>query len=178
MATNKIYVDPGAIFAFAASGVTVTGATSTGLWTPTGIAAGAGRISAVLDRGAGAHPMRYGWRMRTKWAASGTAGDPLRLYLVLSDASADPTQTDGGFTFGDAGLASEVALYQSALYLGAVLAGGTSAAAESASGCCQIYSRYVAVAAWNAAAAKALSSTAGDHIFTLTELPDEVEAAS
>ena len=31
---------------------------------------------------------------------------------------------------------------------------------------------------WNAAASKALTDVATDQIFTLTELPDEVEAAS
>ena len=39
-------------------------------------------------------------------------------------------------------------------------------------------SRYVAIVMWNGSAAKALTNTATDHIFTFTECPDEIEAAS
>ena len=53
MATNKIYVNPGAIFAFLASAghESPLGGTTI-VWTPQNVAAHNGRISADLDRGA------------------------------------------------------------------------------------------------------------------------------
>ena len=162
------------------SGTTVTFRGTGGgdvLWTPQNEALGKGRISAVWDRGAGAHPLRYLWRMRTRWVATAAAGDMMRLYLIQASAAADPSQTDGGFTFGDAELSSEVALYQQTQYLGLVISSGVSQV-ESSSGGCEIYERYVGIAMWNGSGTKALTNTVTDHIFTLTELPDEVEAAA
>jgi hypothetical protein len=178
MATNKVYVNPGAITAFLASTATIapTGATSI-LWTPQNTAVGHGRISAVWDRGSGAHPLRYTWRMRTQWNATAGNGDELRLYIVQADAAADPTQTDGGITFGDADTTNENPLLYNALYLGCIMSNGASHP-ESTSGLVYLSGRYVGVAAWNGAGSQALVNTANDHMFTLTELPDEVEAAS
>jgi hypothetical protein len=182
MATNKIYVNPGAIFAFLASAATnaPSGATTI-VWTPQNVAASNGRISADLDRGASAKPMRYAWRMRTKWASAPTSGDSARIYLIHADAIGDATQCDGGWASGlgsDSATATEVPLLYQATYLGSVVSGG-ALQAESTSGICGIHSRYVSVAIWNASVAGvSLSNVANDHIFTLTELPDEIEAAS
>ena len=127
MATNKVYANPGAITAFLASTATIapTGATSI-LWTPQNTATGHGRISAVWDRGSGAHPLRYTWHMRTQWNATAGNGDELRLYIVQADAAADPTQTDGGITFGDADTTNENPLLYNALYLGCIMSNGAS----------------------------------------------------
>ena len=59
MATNKIYVDPGAIFAFMDPNGTTPPAGATRIaFALTNLAYLSGRISAPLDRGAGALPMR------------------------------------------------------------------------------------------------------------------------
>ena len=74
------------------------------------------------------HPLRYLWRMRTRWVATAAQQDPMRLYLIQADAAADPTQTDGGLTFGDAELSSEWPVFQGGFYLGAVLSSGVNQA--------------------------------------------------
>jgi len=100
----------------------------------------------------------------------------LRLNIIFADAAADPAQTDCGFTLGDAAL-SAAAGHESMLgyskCLGVV--GGGTAAACRAAGDCFIFSRYVGVACWNASASVALSSTATDHVFTFTEIPDDIQ---
>jgi len=172
MGANKIYVEPGAAAVFAAAGVTG----QTVLWTPQNTAAGNGRTSNMWDRGAGAHPLRYRWRLRTRWAATATAGDVIRVYLIFSDSATDETQTDCGYAFVDQTYTNETGIVFSTLLIGTLTSSGLNQA-ESSSGLCDLYARYVALTIWNGAASKALTNTAGDHIFTLTELPDEIEAA-
>ena len=172
MATNKIYADPGSTFTFEASGGDVG-------WTPQNTASLYGRISAVWDRGSGAKPARYKWRCTTRWVATPSYGDCLRLYLVTSSASATPAVTDGGYTFGDAQLSTENPLLADCTPIGGVAANSVDQP-YCASGIVYIYDRYVAIAAFNAStvSSKALTNTAGDHYLTLTEVPDEIEAAS
>jgi len=172
MGANKIYVKPGAAAIFAASSVTG----QTVLWTPQNVSAGNGRTSNMWDRGAGAHPLRYCWRMRTRWAATANAGDQLFIFLIYSDNPTDATQTDCGYAFVDQTYTSLAGIVYSTLGIGFLMSSGLNQP-ESASGFCDIYARYVAVSAWNGAGSKALTNTAGDHIFTLTEMPYEIEQA-
>ena len=81
-----------------------------------------GRISNVWDRGAGSLPSRYLWRCTTRWVATPTLGDCLRLYLATSSASATAALADGGLTFGDAELTTENALLLNCIPLGGVTA--------------------------------------------------------
>ena len=171
MATSKVYATLGAVTTFGGSG---SGASI--LWTPQNEAASKGRISAVWDRGAGSKPMRYTWRMQSRWIATATAADPMRLYLVTSNAAATPAATDGNLTFGDAELTSETPLAYSAMHFGTLVSGGVSQP-ECTSGILYIFERYVAVAMWNAGT-KALTNTLADHLLTLTEDPDDVQAAA
>jgi len=170
MPTQKIYYTPGTPITFQASG-------GSAVWTPQNEATGKGRISAVYDRGAGSLPARYRWRIQTRWAATPTAGDLLRLYLITSNTSATAAQTDGNLTFGDAELAAETALVNQALHFGTVVSLGIDSN-ESTSGIVEIWERYIGVAMWNAAASKALTNTAGDHILTITPVPWDVQAAA
>jgi hypothetical protein len=170
MATNKIYATPGTVTTFRGSGGDVT-------WAPQNEGAGKGRISNVWDRGAGSKPMRYVWRCSTRWAATPTLGDTLRLYLVTSGDGATAAQTDGGLTPSGGELTSENQLMYDCMLVGAVVSDGVDAI-RVASGVVNIYSRYVLIAMWNAAGSKALTNTEGDHIFTLTEMPDDIQAAS
>jgi hypothetical protein len=170
MATNKIYVTPGTTITFRASGGDV-------LWTPTSVATAAGRISDVWDRGSGSKPARYLWRIMTKWAATPTSGDNMRLYLVTSSNSTGADQGDGGVTFGDAAVSNENPYVYDCRFIGCVMTQAASYSV-SASGICEIFSRYVAIMGWNSSNAVALSSTADDHIFTFTEIPDDIQAAA
>ena len=171
MATNKIYYTPGSVITFQASGGTVA-------WTPQNTANNNGRISAVWDRGAGAKPARYYWRLKTRWVATPAVGDYSRAYVITSSAAADATLTDGGIAFGDANVGGEGGL-RNCIYLGTLCSDGVDHGI-SMSGVTYIYERYVGIAVFNAAGStgKAFTNTATDHIFTLTEVPDDVEAAT
>lgn len=166
MATQKIYESPGTAVTFRGTGGTVT-------FTPQNEGTGKGRISSAWDRGAGALPARYKWRMRTRWAATAAAGDALRVYLVTSDG-ANP---DGTLSATDAELTSEASLAYNCRFLGAVFSVAADQV-EVSSGVCEIHDRYVQVAAFNGSSTKALTNTETDHIFTLIPIPDDIQAPS
>ena len=166
MATQKVYETPGSTVSFRGNSGTIT-------LTPQNEGAGKGRISNQWDRGAGAQPARYKWRMRTRWAATAVSGESLRIYLVTSDG-ANP---DGTLSAADAELTSETPLLNNCQFIGAVVSAGVSQV-EVSSGVCLIHDRYVQVAVWNGSAAKSLTNTETDHIFTLTPIPDDIQAAS
>jgi hypothetical protein len=165
MATQKIYETPGTTATFRGNGGTIT-------LTPQSEGAGKGRVSNPWDRGAGAQPARYKWRMRTRWVATPASGDSLRIYLVTSDG-ANP---DGTLSSSDAELTSETPLANNCQFIGAIVSAGVDQV-EVSSGVCLIHDRYVQVAVWNGSATKALSNTESDHIVTLIPIPDDVQAA-
>ena len=158
MATNKVYASPGAITAFSwprllpsrrrvrprFSGPHRTRRPVTDESLPFGTAALARTRCDTLGD------------MRTQWNATAGNGDELRLYIVQADAAADPTQTDGGITFGDADTTNENPLLYNALYLGCIMSNGTSHP-ESTSGLVYLSGRYVGVAAWNGAGSQGWS---------------------
>jgi hypothetical protein len=166
MATRKVYQTPGAAASFKDATLSPTV-----VFTPKNEAAAKGRISAQWDRGAGSQPARYKWRMLTRWAATATGGDTLRVYLVSSDG----TNADGTMGATDVELSAETQLANNCQFLGTVVSGGADQL-ECSSGVCWIHDRYVQVAVWNGAATKALTNTAGDHIFTLIPIPDDIQA--
>ena len=166
MSTQKIYETPGTVVSFkeTAGNVTIT---------PKNEGAGKGRISNQWDRTSGSQPARYKWRMRTRWAATAASGDALRIYLVTSDG----TNPDATLSASDAELTSETPLVYNAQFIGTVLSVAVDQV-EVSSGVCLIHDRYVQLAVWNASATKALTNTAADHIFTLTPIPDDIQALS
>jgi hypothetical protein len=166
MATQKIYETPGTVVTFRGTGGTVA-------ITPQNEALGKGRISGQWNRGAGSLPARYKWRMKTRWAATPAGGDTLRIYLVSSDG----TNPDGTLSAADAELTSETPLLNNCQFLGAVVAAGVDQV-EVSSGVCMIHDRYVQIAVWNGSATKALTNTEADHVFTLTPIPDDIQAVA
>jgi hypothetical protein len=165
MATQKIYETPGSIVTFRGSGGTIA-------LTPQNEGVGKGRISNAWDRGAGAQPARYKWRMRTRWAVTANSGDTLRIYLVTSDG----TNPDGTLSASDAELTSEAPLLNNCQFIGSVASAGVSQV-EVSSGVCLIHDRYVQAAVWNGSVTKALTNTETDHILTLIPIPDDIQAA-
>jgi hypothetical protein len=165
---NLVKLNVGSDLTFKASG-------GTALWTPTSVAAGAGRISAVMDLGAAPRARLYRWRMQTRWVATVTAGNELRLYLITSNASGTAANNDGGIAFGDAAVSVETYAQNAYTFLGAVVAGVAEDKNECASGTVEILDRYIGVMCWNASATKALSGTAADHVMTLTPIMDEIQ---
>ena len=166
MATQKIYETPSSTVVFRGTGGTIA-------FTPQNEAAGKGRTSAPWDRGAGSQPARYKWRMRTRWAATPSGGDTLRIYLITSDGS----NRDGFATApGDIELTSETPLVNNCQFIGAVVSAGVDQI-EVSSDVCLIHDRYVQVAVWNGSATKSLTNTETDHVLTLIPIPDDIQAA-
>jgi hypothetical protein len=165
MATQKIYETPGTTVTFRGSGGTVT-------LTPQNEGAGKGRISNSWDRSGGSQPVRYKWRMKTRWAATAASGEALRIYLVTSDGA----NADGTLSASDAELTSESPLLNNCQFVGAVVSAGVNQV-EVSSGVCLIHDRYVQIAIWNASASKALTNSETEHVLTLIPIPDDIQAA-
>jgi hypothetical protein len=150
------------------------------VWTPESVALGAGRISAVWDRGSGDQPFDYTWRASTKWVDTCAINDSLRVYLASSYASAEASLADGLQTFGDADVAAAIENYVTGngRLLGVVKAGAAANQRWVASGVTSIFNRYVAVAAWNGSATKALSAVPADHWVMFQPIPTAIQAAA
>ena len=160
---NKVYVNPETAITFKASGGDV-------VFTNTSVANAAGRISAQWDRGSGAKPARYVWRAHTKAGAALAVGNALEIYFATSDG----TDVDGNQGTSDAAF-SAADKRRNLQFVGLVVADSTSnGEVQIASGVVEIYTRYVSVVWWNGLG-QTLSSTAGDHTFTLTPVPDEIQ---
>jgi hypothetical protein len=149
-------------------------------WTPESVALGAGRISAVWDRGSGDKPAAYTWRASTKWVDTCAINDSVRIYLPSSFASAEASLADGLQTFGDAGVAAAIENYVNGngRFLGTITAGAAANQRWVASGRASIVHRYVAIVAWNASATKALSAVPADHWVMFQPIPSAIQAAA
>lgn len=160
---NKVYYAPETAASFKSSAGDV-------VFTPQNIASGAGRKSAVWDRGSGSKPARYIWRVKTKCTSALAVGGALGVYLAMNEGAT----VDGNTASGD-GAFSAIDKLRNLKYIGSVIADSTSAGeAQYASGIVTIYARYVQVVWWNALG-QSLSNTAGDHEFILTPVPDEIQ---
>lgn len=144
------------------------------LWSPASVAAGAGRLSSILDLGPSPRPRRYLWLASTRWVAAPAANDRWSLYLIEAAAAADPTLTVGAFTPGDAALTTENELLANAQPFGVVLATATDKL-FIASGVVEINHRYCCFAGWNGSATKALTAAAADHFLLLYPLADQLQ---
>lgn len=162
---SKQYFNPETNVVFKSTGGDVT-------FTPQNVANAAGRISAQLDRGAGAKPGFYRWYALTKAAAALAVGNQLRIYLNQSHGSAAGEVT-GNQATTDGAFASEDKLRNMGAPIGVVNADSTTnGEIQIATGVCFIYSRYVQVVWWNALG-QALTNVAADHVFILTPIPPE-----
>lgn len=161
---NAIYMKEGTSKTFQESGGDVT-------WTPKNVATGAGRISNQLDLGASPRPKLHRWELTSKFQTA-TVGNVIRLYIVRASSAATTLQ-DGVVGITDAGLSTEALIQYTALPLGPLTVHHTTAS-QVWRGTVVITARYVQVAVWNISGVS-LTNTAGDHIFTLTPLYDEVQ---
>jgi hypothetical protein len=163
---NPIYTCRGTDVVFAPSG-------GDAALTPTSIADASGRISAEWDRGAGALPCRYFFKLTTKAASALTLGKALELYMCSSNQSGANYEGNQNATADAAFAAADKR--NNLEYVGCVLADSTtSGEPQVASGYVTIVNRYVRFVWWNAFGV-ALSSTAADHELRLTPVWDEVQ---
>lgn len=151
-------------------------------WTPQNEAAGKGRISNACSlkiAGQNSLPSRYRFRASARWAATPTANDSARYYVVRSSDGVTAALTDGAMAIGDAEISSEANLSANAMQLpNAVIAATATDQLWGTSGIVEIFSPYIAIAAWNGAASKAFTNTASDHWLMLWPIPPCVEPAA
>lgn len=163
MAQSLVYQDEEDTISWLASGGTAT-------FTPTSLGAAAGRQGELHDLGASARPRRFVWRARIVPGGTRVVGEVIRIYLKTSDGT-NPDNDDGT---GDIAVSS-VDKLRNLTPIGAITIDENAAVAMVASGEIEISARYVGPVFWNATA-NALSATAGDFGFWLTEVPDAVQA--
>lgn len=159
---NKIYQHDEAAITWKSSG-------GTEAFTPTSLASAAGRQGAYHDFGAAARARLFAWRALIKPGATRVVGESVLVYLVTSDGT-NPDNDDGT---GDAAVSAQDKL-RNLQQIGAIVIDENAAVPMVASGIIEIAARYAAPVFWNATA-NSLSATAGDFLFQLTPVPDEVQ---
>ena len=133
------------------------------------LAAGAARVSAQVDRGAGSKPADYKWRAVIQLNAAGTVGERVRIGIVESDG----TLIDGNAGASDAVFV--VAQSPNVKVIGIVTVPDTNAAENFiASGECTILDRYYSVVVINDTA-EALKASANVSKVILTPMPPEMQ---
>lgn len=161
---NLVYVQPETALQWLASG-------GDEVLTLTSLGSGAGRQGAMHDFGATtARSREYVWRAWVKFATTPVVGERVEVYAKTGDG----THRDNDDGAGDAAVSAEDKL-KNLTYIGTILVDEASTTPEfSASGVIEISAREFAPVFWNATA-DALSATAGDHGFSLTPVPPEVQ---
>ena len=161
---NKVYQQEETTRTFAPSGGDVT-------FTLTSLGAGAGRISAQETRTAPYSPL-FRWSFKTTFATGTVVGEEIRIYLVGQSNSIRP---NGLGTSDDA--VSDEDQTRGLPLIGLVqlwtTAGNTSGNIQ-ATGTCYVPFDDYSILVWNDSA-DAFSSTAADHEFSMTPIPDEVQ---
>jgi hypothetical protein len=134
------------------------------------LAAGAGRISARYDQGAGSKPRIWEWRAVIQWETAPAVGEVAEIYLAESDG----TYMDGTLGTADAALGSDKR--KNLKLLGVVIADSVSTATDNiASGLCIVNQRYFSIGVWNASVADNLENTANACRVIMTPAYDEVQ---
>lgn len=134
------------------------------------LAAGAGRVGAQKDFGAGSTSEWYEWRATVMFATAPVVGETVDVYLSTSEG----VQEDGQEGEADAALGSTDSL-RNMHYIGSLVVTSTDADHDmTASGMCRITTRYVSPVIHNKTADN-LTATNDKSGFTLTPIPPEVQ---
>lgn len=170
---NKIKTNPEARQLFNWQGPSgaspgISGAT---LFTPAGLPNGSGWKSDVYDLGPGVRNNLFEWRAKTAAVSLATPGTGFEWYLATSD--------DNVLWDANLGSGNRVVLEpEKRLNLQAVGSCRADSASSGvpfvSSGLVSVYARYVAVVGFNMLGSD-LTQTAGDHLFQLTPVPDEIQ---
>lgn len=161
---NKIYVAPESAITWKSSG-------GSAAITCTSLANNAGRVGAQYDRGAGSRTARFLWEFEAKCVATPTLGNTISLYLAV--AQADATKPSGDVGQADAAL-SALDKRRNLIFLGVVEVDVAGTGFQRGSGVIEIAHRYLSLVVVNEAGS-AFSATAGDTLFTMTPIPDEIQ---
>jgi len=162
---NKVYGNSESAITWKSSG-------GSAVITCTSLANNAGRVGAQYDRSTGARALRFMWELQFKCAATPTLGNVVSVYLAV--AQADNTIPTGNVSTADAAL-SALDKRRNLIFLGVVEIDNAGTGIQAGSGLtAEIPHRYLSLVLVNESGA-AFSSTAGDTIFTLTPIPDELQ---
>jgi hypothetical protein len=166
MPASKLYYNPETKLTFKGSGgdVTLTFASA---------ADQSLSVSDQYDRGAGAKPGLYRWRIQTQINASGTVGRQARIYLIQTN---DATDIPGRVGTSDTEISSAADRVRNlGAPIGAAVADVTTDNVDFiATGVCFVYDRYISVGIFNDMGV-ALHATEGNHYFELTPIPPEAQ---
>jgi len=134
------------------------------------LAAGAGRVGARADLGAGSTACWHNWRLTVQFDTAPVVGESVEIYLATSDG----TEEDGQVGTADAALGSANTL-KNLQRVGVLVVTSTDADHDmTASGRCLITERYVSPVIYNNTSDN-LQATNDTGEFTLTPSPLEVQ---
>lgn len=140
------------------------------------LAYAAGRLSAFVDRGAGAAPEWYEIRGYCSWVSNPTAGEALHLCVVQSDG----THSDGGVAYHSTDDAALTLAQFNAMpkIVGSIVAHTADTNEKGGAFLVRITSRYFAIGAYNASAAKNLTDSDSVSAVIATPIYDDIQAAA
>ena len=160
---SKAYLIPETAITFKSTGGTVA-------FTPTSLAAGAGRQSAQHDFGVAARAYVFNWRGYFQSATAPVVGETVNIYAKTSDG----THIDNDDGTGDIALSAENKL-KNLTFIGSITVDETTQDQEfSSSGIVTLPSRYFNVVFFNDTV-DAFTSTAIEHGFILEPVVTEMQ---
>ncbi len=134
------------------------------------LAAGVGRVGARKDYGAGSTAKLYSWRLTVQFETEPVVPETIGIYLATSDG----TEEDGQVGVADAALATEDKL-RNLMFIGSLVVDVATVDIDfTASGVCEIPTRYVSPVIFNDTADN-LQATNDTGEFTLTPIPGELQ---
>lgn len=164
MAAGDILTKQGNSIVFAASGGNV-------LITLTSLASVSGRKSDAVDLGSVFGP-RFRVQLETKFGTAPTAGKPIEIYWA---SGYDTGSYDGMISAGDGGF-TDTNVNRQLHLVGVMYCDDTNSVSQQQSWIFYPPSRYGVLVVYNGSD-QALSSTAGDHIITFTQLIDQYQSS-
>jgi hypothetical protein len=135
------------------------------------LAAGAGRVSARYDRGAGSLAQLHEVTAVVQFETAAALGEAVEIYLFQSDG----TYMDGTLGTADAALGTDKR--KNGMLIGAVIADTVSTATDIIARFVDvpISSRYYSIGVWNASAGDNLENTANASRIIVTPQPPEIQ---
>lgn len=163
---NLIYVNEEAAITWRDTG-------GTNLFTPTSLAAAAGRQGAMHDLGAAARSLEFAWRAFLKPGATRVVDEAVRIYVKTGSGATPGARPDNDDGTGDIAVSAEDKL-KNLTQIGTLKIDENAAVEMVASGYVLLPHRWVTPIFWNATA-NSLSTTAADFGFDLTPVPRELQ---
>jgi hypothetical protein len=138
------------------------------------LAHGAGRLSAVYDRGAGSQPEDFLLKSVVCWETAGVVGERVEIYIVESDG----TDVEGALGAADAAWTDANIKPNLRLACINTTQATTGDAKNVAKRRVTITERYFSVAVWSTSVASHLQADDNASYIVLTPVPPDIQAAA